>query len=147
MPENNTTTAATAQEQPAVADQRRGDIVTDNYDGPDRRLRPAVAAPEPKHWYQTVANNIGQWLAIGGVLITAITMYSDFKTKSAVRDALIDERFAQHAQRAERAEESARQSEVRRISEKQEFTNQINGVISEIRTDIRLIRERLDRGR
>jgi hypothetical protein len=142
MPENKVTDAADAPERTAAHNQ--GGIVTKDYEGPDRR---AERAPEPKAWYQTIGNNLSQWLAIGGVLITCVTMYSEFKTKSAVRDALIDERFEQYKARDARIEESTRQAEQRRISEKQEFVNQINAVLGEMRGDIRAIRDRLDRGR
>ncbi|MGL4233188.1 MAG: hypothetical protein ACRDAM_15830 [Casimicrobium sp.] len=122
-------------------DNKRGDVVSENYQGPDRRGR------EPKAWYQTFWNNAGQWISIATMIGTGAFMISDFRTKTAVRDALIDERFTQYAGRDDRIESAIKEAENRRVAEKQEFTNHINAIVGEIRSDVRSIRDQLDRGR
>lgn len=147
MPENKRVDAAAVCEAAAAPHDNEGGSVSGQYDGPERRAQAHVQAREPLHWYQTIGNNISQWLAIGGAIAAGIVAYGDFQTKSAVRDALIQAKLAEYAARDDRIEESLKQIEVRRVAEKQEFASQINGIVSEIRSDIRLIRERLDRGR
>jgi hypothetical protein len=141
MLENKPTAAAAAA---AFDNNAKGGVVSEKDKATDHAN---ATSHEPKVWYQTVGNNIGQWLAIGSAVIAGVTMYGDFQTKSAVREARMDAQLMQMAQRDDRIEEAARQVEIRRVSEKQEFVNQINGIVGEIRTDLRLIRERLDRGR
>jgi hypothetical protein len=135
MLENKTNEAAACDA--AVPHDNEGTVVGGQYDGPDRR------ALEQKHWYQTIGNNISQWLAIGGVALSAIIFYGDLRQKEADNNAKHRAIEAALIAVNQRVTDEA----TRREKEQRDLLSQIDLMIKPLRDDMAYLRNRLDRGR
>lgn len=100
-------------------------------------------AAAPKQWYQTIGNNISQWLAIGGVALSAIMFYGDLRQKEADNNAKHRAIEAALVAVNQRVTDEA----LRREKEQRDMLAQIDLMIKPLRDDMAYLRSRLDRAR